>query len=192
MSNKLSLLKVKELLESYYEGRTTLNEEKQLKRFFANENIPPEFEADRLYFESLEDYTGLLVPPNIESIVTGAIQKEEFERKERKNRIYRIVTGTSIAASLLLFFVVGWFIVQNRYSNQLVDTYTDPQIAFEQTRALLQKVSKNMNKASKEIQYMSVISETMEIMEPINQLPMQLNQASRVSALEDPLSRHNR
>ena len=192
MSNKLSLHKVKELLESYYEGRTTLNEEKQLKRFFANENIPPEFEADRLYFESLEDYAGSLVPPNIESIVTGSIQKEEFERKERKNRIYRIVTGTSIAASLLLFFVVGWFIVQNRYSNQLVDTYTDPQIAFEQTRALLQKVSKNMNKASKELQYMSVISETMEIMEPINQLPMQLNQASRVSALEDPLSRHNR
>ena len=192
MSNKLSLHKVKELLESYYEGRTTLNEEKQLKRFFANENIPPEFEADRLYFESLEDYTGLLVPPNIESIVTSAIQKEEFKREEKKNRIYRIVTGTSIAASLLLFFVVGWFIVQNRYSNQLVDTYTDPQIAFEQTRALLQKVSKNMNKASKELQYMSVISETMEIMEPINQLPMQLNQASRVSALEDPLSRHNR
>ena len=41
---------IKDLLEKFYEGQTSLSEEQILKEFFLKESVPIEFHADRDVF----------------------------------------------------------------------------------------------------------------------------------------------
>ncbi len=194
MSQDSNIHRIKELLNRYYLGESTLTEEREIRDYFAKQSIPVELEEDRVCFQSLSHYSDSMVPENIESIVKSAIQDAEKVKRTKKSKALIVSLSTGIAASLLLFLAVGWFVVKvkDKYRNQLVDTYSDPKIALEQTRVILQKISINMNKASDELQYVSLMGESLEKIEPINQLPKQLNQVSKVCVIQDPLSKQSR
>ena len=82
-------MKIEELIDRYFEGQTSCNEERELRRFFTQENIP----------ESLQVYRPLFACLDQEA---KAFRKESIPAKKLSfHRRFIYMTG-GIAAGLLL------------------------------------------------------------------------------------------
>jgi hypothetical protein len=67
-----------------------------------------------------------------------------------------------IAAGLLVVVAATFFIrqeVQKAYPAEPEDTYTDPKVAFEETKKALMMISKSFNKAQKQASKLNMINE---------------------------------
>ena len=92
-------MKTEKLLEKYFDGQTTCEEERALRRFFASDQVP----------EHLEVYRPLFACINQEVEAFQQTQKEETtppkqpEATSKPTRLYRLYyLSTGIAATLLL------------------------------------------------------------------------------------------
>lgn len=103
---------IKELIEAFYEGRTSLEEEIYLCDYFQNEDIDAEFLAEKDYFLQYnsvkktrisEDFTS-----RIDQLFNELDRKEKKEKKEKKYRGTFILIG-GIAASLIILFFIGYY-----------------------------------------------------------------------------------
>lgn len=116
-------MKIEDLLERYFEGRTSCEEEKELRRFFSEKNVPEHLEIYSSFFASL------------------SMESKEFHRKQPrpksnfKQRVMYSMIG--IAAGLLLIIGVSQ-IFQNSQSVQqdyvIINgkKYTDAKLVREQ------------------------------------------------------------
>jgi Uncharacterized protein related to Endonuclease III len=116
-------MKIEDLLERYFEGRTSCEEEKELRRFFSEKNVPEHLEIYSSFFASLD------------------MESKEFHRKQPrpksnfKQRVMYSMIG--IAAGLLLIIGVSQ-IFQNSQSVQqdyvIINgkKYTDAKLVREQ------------------------------------------------------------
>ncbi len=116
-------MKIEDLLERYFEGTTSCEEEKELRRFFSGKNVP----------EHLEIYSSFFVSLDMES--------KEFHRKQTRTKsnfrqrvMYSMV---GIAAGLLLIIGVSQIFQNNQSVQQdyvIINgkKYTDAKIVREQ------------------------------------------------------------
>jgi len=85
---------IQDLLDKYFEGETSLREEKELKNFFRKTALlPEEWQSYKQMFGFFES----------EGLKTMPI-KDNVQRK--KNILWLIVTGVSIAASVLILLTI--------------------------------------------------------------------------------------
>lgn len=116
-------MKIEDLLERYFEGTTSCEEEKELRHFFSRKNVPEHLEIYSSFFASLD------------------MESKEFHRKQarpksnfRQKLMYSMV---GIAAGLLLIIGVSQ-IFQNNPSVQqdyvIINgkKYTDAKLVREQ------------------------------------------------------------
>jgi len=148
---------LRNLLDKYYEGTSTAEEERKLIDILQREDLPEEFQDDRIILQGLFDSDEIPEPSSrLEAGILDAI--DEFEKRGRlantKTGLYSIV---SIAASIIVILGL-WFIIQNRTG--LKDTYDDPQLAYNETVEVLQRVSRNLNLGRDQIKELSYITET--------------------------------
>lgn len=106
---------IEQLLVRYYDGETNEAEEKELKKFFAQEDIPAHLLAEKKLFAQLASQPEPETPEGLESKLSGLI--DEWDTRERRTmkikkrtRIIRLQWMGSIAASLLLLFSVGMYL----------------------------------------------------------------------------------
>lgn len=141
---------IKQLLEKFYSGETSLEEEKILTDFFLNNPILSEWEADIKVFLSLtnkEIDTPKETLLEIEKLI-DSLQEETCPAVSRKAKTSRIVYfALSVAASLLLIFGIVNF-RESRQNNQplLTDTYTNPDDAYVATMKAMRLFSENFSK----------------------------------------------
>lgn len=126
-------MKIEELLNKYFEGETTREEERELRRFFKQENLPQELSVYRPLFAYIEEEVAAH-----QSTVQKPIQKRPFAR--------HFSTWGGIAAGVLLLIGVAGI------TRQLItptDNYvwidgvrhTDPGIVRQQAQAAFEDVS---------------------------------------------------
>ncbi|MCP4459181.1 MAG: hypothetical protein GY816_14340 [Cytophagales bacterium] len=115
------------MLEKYWAGNTSLQEEEEIKLYF-KEN--PSLTPTGLFFRSLKKSAEL------ES------KKPFAHPKKRLNR-----TRLSVAATIVIGIVVGGIALQdaNRQNNFEIE---DPQEAYEVARLALMKMSSSLNEGS--------------------------------------------
>jgi hypothetical protein len=130
------------LLEKFYEGKLSDEQENELRDFFRKGNIPPELEDEREMF-SYYDTTAQAPMPDagfeariINATATGGQSLSIF-----RNRKYVLAFMSSAAAFLLLFGT--WFFFVRR--SEPADTFTDPKLAYNETMKVLYSVSAKMN-----------------------------------------------
>lgn len=142
------------LLEKYYEGSTTLEEELLLKEFFVGTDIPEGYDAEKMIFGF---YAGFEEPSNdLDDRILSVIINET--RNKSRRIIYLI---TSAAASVII--ITGLWIFLSRDSLTR-DTYTDPEIAYAETMKILFDISFTMNRATSGLEPVS----KMNILKPLN------------------------
>ena len=148
----MNLQELRQLLDKYYEGTSSLQEETILISLLNDDNLPAEFAADRRVFALFGEERAIPQPDDgFEGRIMGAIDKFENRRHtvSLKRTIYSVI---SVAASLLIV-VISYFII---YENRQMDSFDDPLIAYNETMKVLYNVSVNLNKGSGTIEELAI------------------------------------
>lgn len=134
MNNNYDINQIKSLLEAYYDGTTTIEQEKLLCDFFASATeIPKEFETDRQLFMSLQTAGNcdLSIPDNLECQLISHIDNLEKAEQINRNKWIKPFIYISAAACAILLFTVGLktFNPDNNQINQEIILVSDAKIS---------------------------------------------------------------
>ena len=140
---------IKRLLDRYYDGKTTEEEEKTLHTYFKGSNIDASLKEERIFFTALQS-SKCPIPVGIEERLSRQISQwntlEVTNRRAIRHINLRWVVG--IAASLLLLFAAGAIVYQNKNKSPQTeqDTYTNAKDAYAETSKALMKFSRSLNR----------------------------------------------
>lgn len=137
--------KLKELLEKYYKGDTSQEEEAELRKYFSGDGILEGYEAEKEIFSHYFHSEIIPVPsPDFESRIIKAVDDIENDQRNRSLR-KRSITVLSAAASILIL-IGSYFVFFHQPETE--DTFSDPQLAYAETMRILYDVSVKLNKGT--------------------------------------------
>lgn len=127
----MELKLIEALLNKYFEGETSIAEEKQLKAYFGSPGVAQHLEQYRPLFGYFEVQQ----------------QTQQFEKTiPLKPGKQKIVAWLSVAASVVVMFGMFMFMDNNKASQaEDLGTYNDPEVAFQETQKALNMLSQNVN-----------------------------------------------
>jgi len=135
----MELQNIKNLIERYFDGTTSIREEQKLKTYFSSNKIAPE----------LEKYRGLF----------SYFSKEQQEENTREIVINpKTRFNFWIAASVVVTLGLGIVLLQPKDSD--LGTFDDPEIALQETQKALRLVSENINKGKEKMGYLQEFENT--------------------------------
>lgn len=143
--------RIGELLESYFNGETTLEQEKTLRKYFSSSYVDNEFKQYAPLFNYFSQEKEMMEGPIKENNF-----KKFFSSKTSKKMFYRSFS-LSVAAALVIFAYILWPVQQEgvvfmvggeRIDNeQLAISKTDRQLGKISTMmGLIEKNSNSLNK----------------------------------------------
>lgn len=144
-------MKVKEieaLLNDFYEGNTTLEQEVTLRSYFESDEVPEYLLNEKYQFLSCFEGDKIEVPASMESKLEAMIDLEVGKtNKKPSGKLLRAtwIWMGSVAASLVLLISIGINVYQSNQTPQMADTYSNPTDAARETRKALLLVSKNLS-----------------------------------------------
>lgn len=155
----MDLHEVERLLEKYWQTETTLEEEQKLRGFFTAGDVPPSLKGAADLFAFFQAEKNKALEQNFEPAVT-----KQLRSRQGGKLISMIGYGNMarIAAGIIVVVAATFFIrqeVRKNYPKEMQDTYTDPQLAFEETKRALQMISNTFGKAKKEASKMQMLNE---------------------------------
>jgi hypothetical protein len=157
---------LKRLIEKYYNGESTEEEERALRDFFRKGNVPEGYESEKLIFSYYTESAELTEPSiDFEARILAGIDASEIKRGSQKIRKY-LVPLLSAAAGLLIL-IGSYFFFINR--TEPGDTFSDPQIAYAETIKILKDVSSQLNHGTQTLEPVGKLNEiTQKGFETIN------------------------
>lgn len=147
---------IKRLLEKYYEGATTCEEELLLKKFFSMDNVPPDLRSEQEIFRYYMQVAEMPEPSaDFEKNIISAIDSEtKGFGGFRRRRLPGVLSG--IAAAILIL-AGSYFFFTNRSEPR--DTYNDPEVAYTETMKILFQVSARLNQGTKALGHLSALQD---------------------------------
>jgi len=140
---------IRRLLEKYYKGETSEQEELILRRFFEAEYIPDGFENEKALFRFYSENASVQQPSKeFENNIIAAVDKAEKNNFVPAKRS-TIFIYSGIAACMLLLFGSYFFFIHN---SQPKDTFSDPDIAYAETVRVLFEVSSTFNHGTQQLE----------------------------------------
>ena len=142
----MDLKEVRELLEKYDAGETTLNQESALREYFQHHEVPEDLKSYQLIFAFSE--------------------KTSKQKMEREVQLPSSTKGnrylwTAIAASVIL--VMGLFFFQNKpleMNDSDLGTVQDKEEALQKSMETLKMVSELMNEGKEDLIYLKEFNNT--------------------------------
>ena len=186
---ELKIIKV--LLEKFYEGSTSLEEEKNLRDYFRNSSVPDELACDKeLFLFSSGETETIPVSSGLEQKLELLIDRQDkVETKTKQIRLWYKIA--SVAAGLAILLVCYLFISKEGQVNKMKDTYTDPQIAYAQVKQTLLYISETLNKGTKPLAQVSKLNQGMEQFSSFSSFGSGLKQLDMVSKYYDQTNNEN-
>ena len=133
----MELTKIEKLLEVYFEGNTTLDEEDILQKYFSQSFVPAHLQEYKVMFNYFLD--------NKAEVSTQSI------RVNTKNKTWK-KSWLSIAAAIVLLFTVYKIIPT---SNDFTKAErAEAKRAYVETQKAFKLISENLNRVNSEIAYL--------------------------------------
>ena len=132
------------LLEKYFEGETSIQEERELKAYFSSTEVAPH----------LESYTPMF---------TNFQKQKELQFTKAlplQPRKQNYVKWIGVAASLVALFGTLLYFNNNTTTNQDLGTFSNPEEAFIETQKALNMVSTEVNKGVKSLEVLNEYEQT--------------------------------
>lgn len=130
---------IAKLLSKYEQGKTTLAEEQHLKRYFAEQEIPAEFEVYRPMFAYFD-------------LAKNTAYKSRW-RPQHKVKMKPL--WLKVAASFIIILSSVWMFNYHQKQQEIKAA----KMAFEETQEALKMLSQNMNQGLKKLEYVEVFSQ---------------------------------
>ena len=151
--------KIRELLERYWEGETSLEEEEMLRSFYAVEHndLPADLLEAQPLFRYFTSAANVELPALPALELPPVIRQQPWEHWMKYAAIFLIAIGLGYAGR-------QYQEKQHRIDVVLAekDTYDDPQKAFAATQKALRLLAKNLNKGTSQVQKLSYFNEATE------------------------------
>jgi uncharacterized protein HemX len=141
----MELNNIEQLLEQYFDGNTTLEQEKQLINYFSSANVAPQLQQYKPLFDFYSNEQ-------------KAISKKETVLKSNNNFAWM-----AMAASIVLLVGIASFYLFKNPKSKLEEgfgTYENPETAFLETQKALQMISTNVNIGIKSVAYINEYHKT--------------------------------
>ncbi|MCB0688157.1 MAG: hypothetical protein KDC53_16585 [Saprospiraceae bacterium] len=151
--------KIREILEKYWEGETSLEEEKELRSYFASSQVSDEFAPFIPLFTFFEQ----------EQLVEMKSEITKPVAEKQGGKVINLRWAINVAASIAIFalmFLVNKQLKQEPNANQFAyeDTYQSPEEALKEVKLALLYVSEKMNKG------VSTTAHSLEKMQPLDEI----------------------
>ncbi len=164
--------RIKTLLDKYYQGDTTLEEEKLLKEYFIQNN-PLDFDIADKYLVDYFLASKIQIPVDLNEQLDSLIENEwENETKLRFSTILK--WAGSVAAVLIIALGILYY---EKKDNPVVlaDSYQNPQEAYEETKKVLLFISNKMNSKPASLKHLSEIDNSLKRCNDLSKIDKSLN-----------------
>ena len=147
-----------QLLVKYYEGNSTIEEERFLKEYFGGTGVPEELLKEQKIFRFYRSLSNKDVPEpsaDFELKIFSAIDREEKRKlMTGSRRLYVMLSGVAAA---LLIIAATYFFFERR--PDIRDTYSDPEVAYAEAIKILHSVSSRMNEGTRALGQLTALQE---------------------------------
>lgn len=154
--------KVKQLMQKYWSGETTLEEEQLLKEYFRQTEVPAELSEVAAMFR----YFDQTRKNALNDIAFDRTLIEKVTGRPKAGKIRSLVFNSMrIAAGVVVVMAATWFIrkeIRQTTPQEVVDTYDDPKLAFEETKKALMMISKSFGTAEEQAKKINMFNEAQE------------------------------
>ncbi len=138
------------LLNRYYEGLSTDEEERTLKDFFSGNDLPEGYETEKALFKYFFHSANIPSPSaDFEERIISSL--DDTAPAIRKSYRKILITVSGIAAGMIIL-IGSWFIFSSQGSE---DTFNDPEIAYAETLKILYGVSTKLNEGASALEPVS-------------------------------------
>jgi hypothetical protein len=147
------------LLEKYWKCETSLEEEKELRDYFQGRDIPQNMNDTAELFRYFEAQQKQLV---IEPAFDEEVKRKITSHRPQGKVVKMMYNYARIAAGLIVVVAATYFVrqeVRKSYPPEVADTYSDPKLAFEETKKALMMISKGFGKAQREANKIKMFNE---------------------------------
>ncbi len=163
--------KIKFLLDKYYQGETSLEEERILKNYFNQQNSSNKDFADKEilnYFNSDK----IVMSSNFTNEIDDIVEKEW--KYSTKRRFLKIVKWSSSIAAVLII-AIGVFVFDKVEPPAITDTYKTEDEAYMETKKVLLFISNTMNNKTASLKYLSNVNDSFEKCAQLSKINETLN-----------------
>ena len=176
----MDIKEIQVLLEKYFEGETTLEEDQALLDYFSAENIDSKLQPWQQQFLLLNSgREPLTFDPDFEKRLAGLIEAEQ-EIPMRRHKSHWI-TRLAIAATIAVLIGISGVIVLNKEWHKEKDTFSDSQLAYAEAQKTLLYVSQKMNQGIKPLNAVSKINAGAKSLKSLKKLDHSMDMLNRVS-----------
>lgn len=147
----MNIQEIEKLLERYFEGQTTLEEERALKAFFSSGDVPAKLRKYQAHFKFLVyEAQQDLEDPGFDARINERIEDKKIIKLLPQSKKSLLFWISGIAAGVALLVTV--FLKSDPYVKQIESTYTDPELAYNEAKKVLLFVSSKFNNGTKELE----------------------------------------
>ncbi|MGC3943902.1 MAG: hypothetical protein QM762_05085 [Chryseolinea sp.] len=154
--------KLQHLLQKYWDGDTTLEEEQLLKDYFQSSEVSDEMRDVAAMFQ----YFNQAKKNSLNDISFDRTLIDKVSGKPQEGRVRNLLFNSMrIAAGVVVVMAATWFIrneIRQSTPQEAVDTYDDPKLAFEETKKALMMISKSFGTAEEQAKKINLFNEAQE------------------------------
>ena len=133
----MELAKIEELIEAYFEGNTSLEEEQILQKYFAQDVVPAHLQEYKLMFDYFAQSKA--------EISNQPIQVKPIKKTWNKSWL-------SIAAAIILLFTI--YKIVPTTDGFTKEERAEAQKAYVESQKAFQLISKSLNRGNNKIAYL--------------------------------------
>lgn len=152
--------RIEQLLEKYWACETSVEEEQVLREYFAvtaNDGAIKELASMFRYFD--QQRRKEMQDPALDARI------HEIVRPKRAKLRRLLHNSIRIAAGIVVLMVAVWFVrseIRQTTPQELVDTYSDPELAFEETKKALLMISRSFGTAEEQAKKINLFNEAQQ------------------------------
>jgi hypothetical protein len=169
-----SLEEIRKILDRFYLGETTLEEERMLHSYFLSNSVPEELIPDKELFLTMGSGSeSVEVPDDLDQKIIASIDKKEASTT--RTRRISVFSLSGLAAGLLVMIAVYVFYIRTDTpsmlaSQEMTDTYEDPEQAYEEAKRALAYVSTKLNNGTSELEHVKKVSKTADPLKSLSKI----------------------
>jgi len=196
---------IRQLIDKYLAGDTSLSEEQTLRNYFAGKSVPKDLQLYAEIFDASqalaeETSPDKLSEPAIDKAIdqyehfaalSRKIEEEVGPHSERTAGPYWLITAAAGIAAILIVFVAvqtGYIrIGEQEMPGDVIftDTFNDPQAAKAATEKALTQISETFRESLKGLDNLSVIEESTDKLNKLSILDEIINKNLNIEALNN-------
>ena len=162
--------RIEELLNKYWNCETSLEEESQLREYFRGQKFPEQLKDTAALFRYFDESKKKTV-----SDTSFEHQVMEKVKAPTQGKIVKLFYNSlRIAAGVAVLVVAGWLVrneIRQSTPQEIVDTYDDPKLAFEETKKALMMISKSFGTAEQNAKKINLFNEAQEQLQKKEEKP---------------------